>query len=176
MCVCVWQSRTSGDGWISHGLNRQSVSYTDLVSIATSTPKRNSFGLGAGRNHLNPLNNVCPYLQPLCLSSQVLHILPVSPHSTNGCQTDLIHFAGDISLPSFLIVCFNFLPRVLILNSSSECSCRQSRNGQLLHLWKGEDYASAVTCFSFYYFFNWKMIQRSVWMGRDIYVRDYPPF
>lgn len=102
VCKCVWQSRTSGNAWISHSLNRQSVSYT-LTLFQLPLPHRGEIQLVRvqERIHLNPLNDVFPYLQPLCSCSRVLHILPVSPHSTNECRTDLIHFAGDISLPPF---------------------------------------------------------------------------
>lgn len=44
-------------------------------------------------------NNVFPYLQ--LFSSKVLYGRPVSPRNTNGCQTDMIYFAGDISLSHF---------------------------------------------------------------------------
>ena len=108
VCVCVWWgNRMSGEGWTSHSLNQQSFSYPlTLFQLA----RRNSFGWSAGRNHLNPLNNVCfffAYLQPVCSSTSPYSSRLTSQHKWAVGQIWFI-LEEDISLPSFLIVCINF--------------------------------------------------------------------
>lgn len=166
LCVTEWNRRSRG-WWVSRSLNRQSISYTlTLFQLIFLRWGENHLLRARGEDHFNPLNNVFPYLLPLCLCSRLLHILPVSPQSTDGCQTDLIHFVGDISCPSFNCL-LSFLHRVLIMNSFSP-HVGSHKMDKPLHLLKGKDDTLAVTYFLFYYFFNWKIMPRVFWIGKDI--------
>lgn len=94
VCVCVWWgNRMSGEGWTSHSLNQQSVSYPlTLFQLA----RRNSFGWSVGRNHLNPLNNVCFFfcLSAACVLLDFSIFLPSHLTAQMGGWTDLIHSGG----------------------------------------------------------------------------------